>query len=286
MDVMNVVDGRIHMEDLANKIKESCYQLDYYFFKGKKDHYYFEEALLLVEDYRKIKEMIGDFSVDYTKLIYDLEEDSRILIEGCNGIMLDNLHGLNPYTTSVSTSVNALLNGANISPCYLNDVYVIITGYFCCSNKRPFLTEMSVEEANKIYQYNSEIDDAEKMKRRVGWFDLPTLKKALVGHKKCKLILNKLDIMQDVLEVKVCDYYSTQAGEKIYIMPDNTLELGNLKPHYVTFKGWGNLSGVTDAKNIPKELKDFILYIENEVNRKIVYLGIGRKVSDLINYES
>ena len=286
MDVMNVVNGFITTEDLAEKIKESCNQLDYYFFKDKGEPYYLEEALLLVKDYCEIKEIIGDFSVDYTKLIYELEEDSNILIEGCNGIMLDNLHGLSPYTTSASTSINALLNGANLSPCYLNDVYVIITGYFCCLNKRPFLTEMTPQEALKIYQYNSEIDDAEGMKRRIGWFDLPTLKKSLVGHKNCKLILNKLDIMQDVLEVKVCDYYVTKSDEKIYIIPDNTLELSSLKPHYVTFKGWGNLNNISDAKDLPKELKYFILYIEKEVDRKIVYLGIGRKVSDLIRYES
>ncbi len=285
MDVMNVANGLITKNDLAEKIKESCNQLDYYFFKDKTDKYYLEEAELLINDYSEIKEMIGEFSVDYTKLIYELKENSNILIEGCNGIMLDNLHGLNPYTTSASTSVNALLNGANLSPCYLNDVYIIITGYFCCLNKRPFLTEMTDEEALKIYKYNSEIDDAEGMKRRLGWFDLPTLKKALVGHKNCKLVLNKLDIMQEVEEVKVCDYYLTKTDEKVYIMPDNTLELSNLKPHYITFKGWGNLDKITNFKDIPKELKEFISYVEKEVDREIVYLGIGRKASDLINYE-
>ena len=112
------------MENLAEKIKESCNQLDYYFFKDKTDKYYLEETELLIKDYYEIKEMIGEFSVDYTKFIYELKENSNILIEGCNGIMLDNLHGLNPYTTSSSTSVNALLNGANLSPCYLNDVRI------------------------------------------------------------------------------------------------------------------------------------------------------------------
>lgn len=285
VDVMNVVNGLITKEDLASKIKETCTQLDYHFFKDKDENYYLEEAKSLISDFYEIKEIVGDFSIDYTKLIYDLEENSNILIEGCNGIMLDNLHGLNPYTTSASTSVNALLNGGNLSPCYLNDVYIIITGYFCCLNKRPFLTEMTEDEANKIYKYNSEIDDAEGMKRRLGWFDLPTLKKALVGHKNCKLVLNKLDIMQDVEEVKICDYYLTYDNKKVYIMPDNTLELTTLKPHYITMKGWGNLDDVKDSKDVPEELKDFIYYIEKEVNRKVVYLGIGRKVRDLVSYE-
>lgn len=283
MDIENLSKGLITKNDLALKIKESCNQLDYFFFKDKDESYYLNEVELLIKDYNEIKEMIGDFSVDYTNFIYNLEEDSKILIEGCNGIMLDNLHGLNPYTTSASTSINALLNGANLSPCFLNDVYIIITGYFCCLNKRPFLTEMNEEEASKIYRYNSEIDDAEGMKRRLGWFDLPTLRKSLVGHKNCKLVLNKLDIMQDVETIKVCDYYLNSNDEKVYIMPDNVLELETLKPHYIELDGWGSLE---NKEEIPDNLKKFISYIERETDRKIVYLGVGRNVNDLIKYNS
>lgn len=280
VDVFNTVNKYISLEDLASKIKESCLELDRYFYQNKTDEYYYQEALLLVSDYRDIKNMIGDFCKDYTDFLYHLEDDKKILIEGCNGIMLDNLHGLNPYTTSASTSVNALLNGANISPYFLNDTYVIITGYFCCLNKRPFLTEMELESANKLYKYNSEVDDAENMKRRLGWFDLPTLKKALVGHKKAKLILNKLDIMQDLEEVKVCDYYLDENNQKIEVMPDNTTMLERLKPHYITFKGWDKLDYF--EHDVPLELKKFIEFIEKEMNQKVAYLGVGRKDSDLI----
>ena len=280
VDVFNTVNKYISLEDLASKIKESCLELDRYFYQNKTDEYYYQEALLLVSDYRDIKNMIGDFCKDYTDFLYHLEDDKKILIEGCNGIMLDNLHGLNPYTTSASTSVNALLHGANISPYFLNDTYVIITGYFCCLNKRPFLTEMELESANKLYKYNSEVDDAENMKRRLGWFDLPTLKKALVGHKKAKLILNKLDIMQDLEEVKVCDYYLDENNQKIEVMPDNTTMLERLKPHYITFKGWGKLDYF--EHDVPLELKKFIEFIEKEMNQKVAYLGVGRKDSDLI----
>lgn len=286
MDVMNLDEKIITMDEIVLKIKDTCEQLDYYYFKDKTNDYYLEEAKVILEDYRKIKEMIGIFSVDYTNLLYNLDKESKVLIEGCNGIMLDNLHGLNPYTTSASTSINALLNGANLSPYYLNDTYVIITGYFCCLNKRPFVTEMEEKEAQKLYKYNNEVDDAEGMKRRLGWFDLPTLKKSLVGHSKAKLILNKLDIMQDLEEIKICDYYVSSNNEKIYIMPDDVLKLETLKPHYIVIKGWGNLDNIKDEYDIPTELHQFIKYIERETNNKIAYLGIGRKVNDILSYDS
>jgi len=280
-DVKNVINKTVSFESLVDKIKESCFELDKSFYQDKANEYFVLEANSLMEDYKRIEELIGDFCKDYSNFLYNIESDSNILIEGCNGIMLDNLHGLNPFTTSSSTSINSLLNGANISPCYLNEMYVIITGYFCCLNKRPFLTEMESNEADKLYKYNSEVDDAENMKRRLGWFDLPTLRKSLIGHKKAKLILNKLDIMQDLDVVKVCDYYLNENGDKIYVMPDDTHELKKLKPHYKEFKGWGNIDNI-DKDSIPTSLKEYIKYIEKETKEKVAYIGVGRKDKDLI----
>lgn len=281
-DVEAVIKGNKNLNYLIDKVKETCLKTDYNFFQNKETSYYEKEAELLIEDYNAIFNLLGNFTKDYSEFLYKIKDKKvNILIEGCNGVMLDTLHGLNPYTTSASTSLNALMNGANLSPYFLNDTFVIITGYFCCLNKRPFLTEMDDENAKLVFRYNSEVDDAENMKRRIGWFDLPTLKKSLLGHKKCKLILNKLDIMQDFKEIKVCDYYINDANEKVNIMPDDVEELIKLKPHYIIFKGWGKLNEIT-KDNIPITLDKFVKYIEKETNEEVFYLGTGRKENDLI----
>lgn len=281
VDLDNYFNNLLTKEELTDKIRNTCEELDYYYFKNKEEKYYEEICTNLINDYKEIKELIGDFSYDYTNFLYKMDKNANILIEGCNGVMLDLLHGLNPYTTSASTSINALLNGANLSPYDLRDTYFIIAGYFCCLNKRPFITEMTEDEAEKLFRYNSEVDDSEGMRRRLGWFDMPTLKKALIGHKNCKLVLNKLDIMRDLEEIKICDYYLDGEGNKIYIMPDNTMYYEKLKPHYITMKGFQ-----INDKTISKELEDFIKYIESETDRKIVFLGVGRRVNDLINIDN
>lgn len=281
-DVENAVNGEITKEELKEKIKYLCIQIDSELFKNRKESYYDEIARELIKDYETIKEKIGKFSVDYTRFLLSIPEKSKILIEGCNGIMLDNLHGLTPYTTSSSTSINSLLNGANLSPYLIDKSYIVCTGYFCCLNKRPFITEMEEYEAKKIYKNNSEIDGAEGMLRRIGWFDLPTLKKALVGHKNSELIINKLDIMKDLDEIKVCTNYIMPNGEKLECMPDNLKILEKVKPEYKIFKGWGNIENVKDYKFIPEELKEFIKFIEDETKFKVAYIGVGRRKSDLI----
>ena len=281
-DVDNVINGLVTRDYLKEKIKFSCNEIDHNYFKDKSNDYYYQVIDELIDDYHAIENKIGNFSVDYTKFLNDLPPSSKILIEGCNGIMLDNIHGLNPYTTSASTSINSLLNGANLSPYYLDKSYIVCTGYFCCLNKRPFVTEMNANDQKKIYQNNSEVDNAEGMLRRVGWFDLPTLKRALMGHKKSELIINKLDVMKDFDEIKVCTKYVLPSGEKIDIMPDNTNLVEVCKPEYITFKGWGSLDGVKDEKGLPGELKNFIAFVEKETGFKVRYIAVGRKKSDLI----
>ena len=281
-DIENVAIGEMSKKELKDKIKFSCEEIDRAFYKGKSEEYYEEIVEQLVNDYNIIKEKIGNFCVDYTTFLASIPEDSKILIEGCNGIMLDNIHGLNPYTTSSSTSINSLLNGANLSPYLLDKSYIVATGYFCCLNKRPFLTEMDEVDAKKIYQNNSEVDDAEGMLRRLGWFDMPTLKKALIGHKNSQLIINKLDIMKDLEEVKVCTNYVLPSGEKLEYMPDNLSVLNKAKPEYKTFKGWGDIANVKDYEGLPNELKEFIKFIEDETKFKVAFIGVGRKKSDLI----
>lgn len=281
-DVQNCVEGRMKKEELIEKIIFTSIETDEGYFSKKPKSYFVQIAEELLEDYKAIVRKVGEFCIDYTKFLNEIPEESKVLIEGCNGIMLDNLHGLNPYTTSASTAINALMNGANISPYELNDSYIICTGYFCCLNRRPFLTEMSEEEAEKIYANNDEVDNAEGMRRRVGWFDLPTLRKALTGHKHAKLIMNKLDIMKDLETIKVCTKYLLADGTEVSYMPDNLLEVEEATPVYEELEGWGDISQVNSKEELPIALRKFLEFVEKETNFEVAYIGNGRGQEALI----
>lgn len=281
-DVQNCLEGRITIDDLIDKIVFTSMETDSDYYSKKGKTYFKPIAENLVREYEEIVKRIGEFSVDYTQFLNSIPTNAKVLIEGCNGIMLDNLHGLNPYTTSASTAINALMNGANISPYEINESYIICTGYFCCLNKRPFITEMNAEDAKKIYCNNDEIDNAEGMRRRIGWCDLPTLRKALTGHKCAKLIINKLDIMKDLEKVKICTKYVLADGRKVEYMPDNLLDVESATPIYQEFEGWGDISKATCKEDLPENLLKFLKFIEDETNFKIEYIGNGRTQKALI----
>ena len=78
--------------------------------------------------------------------------------------------------------------------------------------------------------------------------------------------------------LKVCTAYNYK-GNVIDHLPYN-IEEENVTPIYTEFKGWAqDLTGLTTFESLPKELKEYIEFIEKEVEVpiKIVSVGPDRK---------
>lgn len=287
-DVENAARDKSKIENLEEKIRIACNNL-----KIDVDECSINKISIdLINDFIEIEKKVGKFCYDYTQFLYDLiKKDKKqlqhILIEGCNGILLDNLHGVYPYTTSCSTSISSLLNSANLSPFDLSNIFVVMGAYTCCLNKRPFVTEMNSEDASKIYNNNPEVDYAEGMKRRVGWLDLVVLKKALLGHISCNLFINKLDVLQDFEELKICYAYKLKDGRIINILPDDISLIDGAKPLYKTFKGFGKIKYSNNTPIKTKEINDYVNFILDELNNDniscdVYKLGFGPDSNNLI----
>lgn len=194
------------------------------------------DASMLCCTYLNIINIIDSFCVDYTSFLFNIDHRAEILIEGCNGVMLDNIHGLWPYVTSCSTTVSALMGYANLSPKFLRDTYVVMGIYSVCLNKRPFLTEITDQSViDHINSVTNEVDPAENMMRRIGWFDVPTARRALLGHFGCKLILTKLDALGGDITGKMCTHYRRKNSTEL-ILPDDINEIEQCEPVYKEFE--------------------------------------------------
>ena len=88
----------------------------------------------------------------------------------------------------------------------------------------------------------------------------------------------KGDVLSGFSTLKVCTEYEYK-GQKIAHLPYN-IEPENVTPIYKEFKGWkADLTGMTNYDELPIELKEYIDYIEKEVEVliKIVSVGPDRK---------
>ena len=87
-----------------------------------------------------------------------------------------------------------------------------------------------------------------------------------------QLIMMKSDVLDSFREIKVCTKY-TKNGVTTDEMPYNT---EGWEAVYETLPGWQtNLTQMTSESPFPKELKDYITYIEKATGTPITIVSVG-----------
>jgi adenylosuccinate synthase len=115
-------------------------------------------------------------------------------------------------------------------------------------------------------------------RRRCGWLDLVALKYACQVNGVTQLMMMKADVLSGFDTLKVCTAYQYK-GEEITHLPYN-IEAENVTPIYTEMKGWKeDHTAMEEASQLPKELNDYIDFLEKELETpiKIVSVGPDRK---------
>ena len=137
----------------------------------------------------------------------------------------------------------------------------------------PFPTELKDSTGEHLANVGNEFGSTTGRARRCGWIDIPALKYAININGVTKLNMMKADVMSGIKNIKICTHY-TLNGNKIDYLPfeDND----KLIPVYKEMKGWEK--DITNMKNLekaPKELNEYISYLEKELNTPITILSVG-----------
>ena len=89
-----------------------------------------------------------------------------------------------------------------------------------------------------------------------------------------KLAIMKGDVLSGIEKIKICTKYNYR-GELINHLPFS-LESKNLKPIYEEFDGWDDdITDLRNFNNLPKNFKNYINYIEEQLGVKIEIVSVG-----------
>ncbi len=201
-----------------------------------------------------------------------------ILCEGAQGSLLDVDFGTYPFVTSSNTTAAGACTGLGIAPNKIKEVYGIFKAYTTRVGSGPFPTEDFGEAGDLMASVGNEFGSVTGRKRRCGWLDLVALKYAIQINGVTQLMMMKGDVLSGFDTLKVCTAYNYK-GAVIHHLPYN-IEEENVTPIYTEFKGWqADLTGMTTFDSLPLALKDYIEFIEREVEVpiKIVSVGPDRK---------
>jgi len=232
-----------------------------------------KEFFAAVETLRSIK------FIDSEEFLHQAQKENKtILAEGAQGSLLDIDFGTYPFVTSSNTTAAGACTGLGIAPNQINEVFGIFKAYTTRVGSGPFPTELFDKDGETMAKNGNEFGAVTGRPRRCGWLDLVALKYAVQVNGVTQLMMMKGDVLSGFETLKVCVGYKYK-GEEITHLPYN-IEEENLTPIYKEVKGWKeDLMQMTDESQFPQEFKDYIAFVEEElqVPIKVVSVGPDRK---------
>ncbi|WGK64359.1 adenylosuccinate synthase [Croceiramulus getboli] len=244
--------------------------IDYYDAKIEFDLKEMEaEFLEGIKTLRKLK------FIDSEEYLYQAQQSGKsILAEGAQGSLLDIDFGTYPFVTSSNTTAAGACTGLGIAPSDIKEVFGIFKAYTTRVGSGPFPTELFDEAGETMGRVGREFGATTGRPRRCGWLDLVALKYAVRINGVTQLMMMKGDVLSGFEEIKVCTAYKYQ-GETIEHLPYN-IEPEHVEPIYKSMKGWSaDLTGMTQASELPKALNDYIDYLEKELETPIKIVSVG-----------
>ncbi|MCP4483942.1 MAG: adenylosuccinate synthase [Flavobacteriaceae bacterium] len=228
------------------------------------------------ESLEKLKKLTFIDSEEY--LNQAIKSEKTILAEGAQGSLLDIDFGTYPFVTSSNTTAAGACTGLGVAPGKIKEVYGIFKAYTTRVGSGPFPTELFDDVGAKMAKVGHEFGAVTGRARRCGWLDLVALKYTCEVNGVTQLMMMKSDVLSGFDHLKVCTSYNYK-GEVIKHLPYN-IESENVTPIYTNLKCWKeDLTKMTAASQLPKELNDYIDFLEKELELpiKIVSVGPDRK---------
>ena len=200
-----------------------------------------------------------------------------ILFEGAQGISLDVDHGIYPYTTSSNTAAGHISTGTGVSFRDIDRIIGVVKSYLSRVGESPLPSEIHGDEADALREKGGEYGTTTGRPRRVGWLDLVQVRQAVRVNGLTEIALTKLDILNGFESLPVCVGYDVE-GRILKEMPASLIQYRKAKPVYRTLQGWNNLpENIWDEgyDALPQPLKDYINFIEHEVDCPVKIVSVG-----------
>jgi adenylosuccinate synthase len=214
-------------------------------------------------------------AVDSEQYLNDaLKSGKKVLAEGAQGTMLDIDFGTYPFVTSSNTVTAGTCTGLGVAPSKIGRVIGIFKAYCTRVGSGPFPTELTDKVGEEIRKSGNEFGSTTGRPRRCGWIDLPAMKYAIMINGVTELAMMKADVLGEFDKIRVCTHYKID-GKLVDYLPYDITNI-EIEPVYVDLEGWKcDLTELSEYSNAPKALKDYVTYLEKELETPIKIVSVG-----------
>lgn len=241
----------------------------------------------IVEKYLEFDKLIDPYVTDISTLLNNyIAEGKEILVEGAQGALLDLDHGTYPFVTSSNPTSGGACTGLGIPPTSVDEIIGIVKAYTTRVGNGPFPTQLDDEIGKHLATVGHEFGATTGRPRRCGWLDLFALKYSVMINGISNIALTKLDVLDGLSEIKVCTGYSID-GKLLNSFPVDMQKFKKIELVYKSFKGWNtDTSNFKSYSEFPKEVTDYIDFIEEFTGAKITLVSVSPDRNDTIVKES
>lgn len=229
------------------------------------------------DEFEAAAKHIAPFVCDVeTKLRKAVASGKNMLLEGAQGTLLDLDHGTYPFVTSSSTAAAGACSSIGLSPKAITNIYGIAKAYVTRVGSGPFPTELKDDVGALIAKKGHEFGATTGRPRRCGWFDAVAFRYSAQLNGFDGVIINKMDILTGLEELKICVKYKHPTLGEIEDFPWDADVLALCEPVYVSFPGWNEeppKSGRIDQ--LPENARKYLAAIERYTETKIKWVGTG-----------
>ena len=221
-------------------------------------------------------EILAPFVGCGSRIIFEaLRRDEKVIFEGAQGVLLDQVHGTYPFVTSSSTIAGAATIGTGIGPKMIDSVIGIAKAYCTRVGEGPFPSEIDGLLGDDIRKRGHEFGTVTGRPRRCGWFDAVAMKRAIRTSGIDSLVLTKLDVLSGLPTVKVCVGYEVN-GEPVDDLPASLEGYEGLIPVYVELPGWSeDISAVRSLRDLPANVQSFLEMLSARIECPISFASVG-----------
>lgn len=243
----------------------------------------------LLETLREYRQMVKPYVCDVSLYLHKaLKEGKTILLEGQLGTLKDTDHGIYPMVTSSSTLAAYGAIGAGIPPYEIKQIVTVCKAYSSAVGAGAFVSEIFGEEADELRRRGGdggEYGATTGRPRRMGWFDCVASKYGCRLQGTTDVAFTVLDVLGYLDEIPVCVGYEID-GEVTTDFPV-TYKLERAKPVLKTLPGWkSDIRGIKKYEDLPENCRNYIEFIEAQIEYPITMVSNGPGREDIIYRES
>lgn len=204
-----------------------------------------------------------------------INSGKNVLLEGAQAALLDTDWGAYPFVTASTTLVSAATAGAGIPYKAIDRIIGVCKAYITRVGNGPMPTELTDKMGEQIRQAGQEYGATTGRPRRCGWFDAELLRFTATLNSFTELAITKLDVLDNLSEIKIATGYEYQGKPAHYYDGDASF-LEECKPVYETMAGWQSpISSLRNFGQLPAAAQNYVAYLEQISNLPATFISVG-----------